>query len=168
MLAIPYQCMDPSHITLGPFGPDRRQRISASLSYRNPFIPMNDVCIVTPSLSVLQYDGAACRLTLDTSGQRPFGNRFHSVQETIAQTLPTTATLQPMYGSNTLALYVCPSAAVQQLDGTLCPVTDLKPGHTIRCLIRLYGVLQAESSRYKLQHFVPNLWMGVGGTPRPP
>ena len=129
---------------------------------------MNDVCIVTPPLSVLQYDGAACRLTLDTSGQRPFGHRFNSVQDMIAQTLPSIASLQPIYGSHTLALYVCPTAAVQQMDGTLCPVTDLKPGHMIRCLIRLYGVLQAEPLRYKLQHFVPNLWRGVGCPPCPP
>ena len=159
MLTLPYQHVEPDRIVLGPFCLDKRQRISASLSYRDPSISTNDVCIITPPLSVVQYDAATNRLTLDTTDRRPFGHKLNSLQETLTQLLPGTSMLQTFHVSNTLTLYACSTASLQHMDGTLSPITSIKAGQMIRCVIRMYGLLQADVSRYRLQHFVPNIWM---------
>ena len=178
LLSIPYQALEIGNIHLTPFQSDKYGKAIAKLSYKDASIDFQDVSILTPPLKVVDYNPDNSRLRIDLSDQFNFQVKLNTLQEYLVSTFyvhqqsflnqknePTDNVRQLFHflleGSN-LSLYIFPTSVVKKIDNTTCKVSELMPGDSIRCIIRLQGISQVRSkygTRLRLQHSVPSTWI---------
>jgi hypothetical protein len=178
LLSIPYQALEIGNIHLTPFQADKYGKAIAKLSYKDASIDFQDVSILTPPLKVVDYNPDNSRLRIDLSDQFNFQVKLNTLQEYLVSTFyvhqqsflnqknePTDNVRQLFHflleGSN-LSLYIFPTSVVKKIDNTTCKVSELMPGDSIRCIIRLQGISQVRGkygTRLRLQHSVPSTWI---------
>ncbi len=178
LLSIPFQALEINNIHLSPFQADKYGKSIARLSYKDPSIDLQDVCIMTPPLKVIDYNNENSRLRLDLSEQTNFQIKLNTLQEYLVSTFyvhqqsflnqknDSVDSIRQLFHflleNQTLSLYIFSSSIVKKNDETTCKISDLQPGDTIRCIIRLQGISQVRSKygiRLRLQHSVPSCWL---------
>jgi len=154
LLVAPYQTIDPSNIIIQPYHTDKRQRSIASLCYAKNGLLLQGITFLTPPLTVISYDSSMNRLLLNLTNHRLFANKFLAIQEQLDQRpIP----LHKLGSLTTLCLFPFPSTPLN--DGRT--INAIKPGDTIRCIIRLHTLLQTEFTEktLRLQHSVPMIYI---------
>jgi len=177
ILSIPYQAFEIENVHLTPFQSDRYGKAIAQLTYKDNSIDFQDISILSPPIKVLHYHPESSRLRLDLSEHPHFQVKMNTLQEYLIGTfyMHQQSFLNITYKSidyvrqlfyfllddSTLSLYIYPTVSVKRADGVMCKVADLKPGDTIRCVMRFHGVTQImnrEGVRLRLHHSVPSIW----------
>jgi hypothetical protein len=178
LLSIPYQALEISNIHLSPFQSDKYGKTIARLSYKDPSIDFQDVSILTPPLKIIDYNPDNSRLRLDLSDQSNFQDKFSTLQEYLISTFyvhqqsflnhknEPVDIIRKLFHflleKSILSLYIFPSALVKKSDNTVCKISDLHIGDTIRCIIRLQGISQVRGKyniHLRLQHSIPSFWL---------
>jgi hypothetical protein len=176
ILTIPYQGLQVGNIHLSPFQTDKYGKPLAKLSYKDSSIEFQDVSILSPPLKVIDYNPETSRLRLDVSDQSVFQVKLNTLQEYLVSTffvhqksfLTFDATNDDIRGlfnfllnGTVLSLYIFPSFNVKKEGGPPCKVGDLRPGDTIRCVIRFTGISQLRNKNginLRVQHTLPSIW----------
>lgn len=173
LLTLPYPSIDTSKFTIRPFALDKKGRNVAPITYQEGGMDIHDLAILLPPLPLMKYDVAANRLQLDTSKERIFGSKWTTIQTKIIDTLYMNSNsifsrnytledihliLHSLFQNHILTVYVFPTAPVRQADGSTCPITEVVAGTSIRCILRLHGLMMADyrgTSSIRIQHSVP-------------
>ena len=177
LLSIPYQALEIGHIHLTPFQSDKYGKSIACMSYKDNSVDFNDVSILTPPLKVIFYNSEKSRLNIDLSDHNNFQVKLNMLQDYLVTTfyvhqqsflnkknythLNIRDLFQFLLNDYILSLYIFPTSIVKKEDGTVCKVSDLQSGDTIRCVIRFQGISQISNkygTRLRLQHSVPSIW----------
>jgi hypothetical protein len=179
ILSIPYQALEVSNIHLSPFQYDKYGKAIAKLSYKDTSVDFQDVSILTPPLKIISYNSENSKLSIDLSDQYNFQIKLNTIQEYLVSTFyvhqhsflnnnnnDSHERIRQLFhflldGSN-LSLYIFPTSVVKKNDNTICKVSDLVLGDTIRCIIRLQGISHIRTkygSRLRLQHSIPSIWI---------
>jgi hypothetical protein len=179
-LSIPYQAFDVHHVYLSPFQTDKYGKRMAHLTYKDPSVDFNDVCILSPPLRVMDYQPETSRLRLDMSDQPIFQNKLNTLYEYLISTFyvnqhnilhiqnrPIEAIRQLFYfliEGPVLSLYLYPTAYVKG-ENTTSRITEIQSGNRIRCAIRFQGVSllsHRDGMRLRLHHSLPMVWKVEG------
>jgi hypothetical protein len=177
ILSIPYQALEIGNIHLNHFQSDNNGKSLARLLYKDSSIEFNDVTILTPPIKVIDYNSDNSRLRLDLSEQFNFQIKLFTLQEYLVSTffihqqsflnqrVDSQEQIRSLFNfllqDNILSLYIFPTYMVKKSDGSSCKISDLKPGDTIRCIIRLQGVSFMRSKhgiRLRLKHTISSVW----------
>jgi len=163
LLAAPYQNIELSHISVLPYHIDKKDRLVAPIYYIKNGLTMQGFTLLSPPLTVTSYDASMNRLQFNLTNHRPFANKFIAIQDILSQTNPT-LTFQRLCNPNSLTLYLFPSTSIQTSQSTVKTVADVKPGDTLRCIIRLHNLfrMEAKGSILRLQHSVPIIYETSG------
>jgi hypothetical protein len=156
LLATPYQLIELTNLHISSYQQDKKGRTVAPIQYSKNGLTLTGCTILSPPLTVVSYDTSMNRLLLNTTNSA-FVHKFNAVQDLLGQT-NSSIPLQKLYSSSTLSLYLFPSTALQ---GTQDTVSSVKPGDTLRCVIRLHNILQLETKTgpiLRIQHSVPTLY----------
>ena len=156
LLATPYQTIELSNIDVLPYYKDKKARTVAPIQYSKHGLSLQGFTILSPPLTVISYDPSMNRLQLSVANNKTFANKFIAVQEYLANT-NLSVSFQRLCSNSVLTLYLFPNTPIQ--DGTT--VADVKPGDTVRCVIRLHNLLLIEikgQNTLRLQHSVPVLY----------
>lgn len=178
ILSIPYQALEIGNIHLTPFQADKYGKAVARLSYKDNSIDFQDVSILTPPLKVIDYNSENSRLRIDLSEQFNFQVKLNTLQEYLVSTFfvhqqsflnqknESHENIRELFhfllDNSLLCLYIFPTSIVKKSNGTTCKVSDLVPGDSIRCIIRLQGISQVRGkygTKLRLQHSIPSLWL---------
>ena len=178
LLSIPFQALEIRNIHLTPFQADKYGKAVARLSYKDPSIDFQDVSILTPPLTVIDYNPENSRLRLDLSDQPTFLSKLHTLQEYLVSTFyvhqqsflnqknESSDSIRQLFHflleGSILSLYIFPTSIVKNNNNSACKVSELVPGNIIRCVIRLQGISQIRGkygSRLRLQHSIPSSWL---------
>ncbi len=178
LLSIPYQALEIGNIHLTPFQADKYGKAIARLSYKDNSLDFQDVSILSPPLKVIDYNPENSRLRIDLSDQSNFQVKLSTLQEYLVSTFyvhqqsflnqknETTDNIRQLFHflleGSTLSLYIFPTSLVRKSDNTSCKISELMPGDTIRCVIRLQGISQVRGKygvRLRLQHSIPSTWI---------
>jgi len=178
LLSIPYQALEVSNIHLSPFQSDKYGKAIARLSYKDNSIDFQDVSILSPPVNIIDYNSDNSRLRIDLSDQFNFQVKLNTLQEYLVSTFyvhqqsflgqkdNTHDEIRELFhfllDNSTLSLYIFPTTLIKKEDGTTIKVSDLKPGDTIRCVIRFQGISQISNkygTKLRLQHSIPSLWL---------
>ena len=178
LLSIPYQALEIGNIHLTPFQADKYGKAIARLSYKDNSLDFQDVSILSPPLKVIDYNPENSRLRIDLSDQFNFQVKLNTLQEYLVSTFyvhqqsflnqknETTDNIRQLFHflleGPTLSLYIFPTSTVRKSDNTSCKISELMPGDTIRCVIRLQGISQVRGKygiRLRLQHSIPSTWI---------
>ena len=178
ILSIPYQTFETENVHLTPFQCDRYGKNIAQLSYKDTSIDFQDICILSPPLTVLQYQPEHSRLILDVSSHVHFqvklqtlqddliGTFFMHQQSFLNQSHQSLENIRHLFyfllDESRLSLYLYPTTKIKLSEGVTGRISDIKPGDTIRCVIRLQGILQLlyrDGIRLRLHHSVPAMWL---------
>jgi len=178
LLSIPHQIFDVSNIHLTNFIQDKYGKIIAKLAYKDKAVDFSDVSLLSPPLRVIDYNPENSRLRLDLSDHINFQIKINTLYEYLINTLYIhQANFLNFHGvaqeyirhlfyfivdGPVLSLYIYPTASIcaEKRDLSM-RVADLKPGDTIRCIIRLQGISQISHRnelRLRLHHSVPTIW----------
>jgi hypothetical protein len=163
LLAIPFQTIELSNIALQPYYKDKKERTIAPIYYNTNGFTMHGFTILTPPLPVTSYDPSMNRLQLNLTNHRSFANKFIAVQDSLAHMNPSMV-FQRLCSPNTLTLYLFPSTPIKN-GPTNKTIMDVKPGDTLRCVIRLHTLLLIEmkgQETVRLQHSVPIIYQTSG------
>lgn len=179
LLTIPYQLLEPQNIQLENFHADYKQRIIAPLLYKAVAVQFNDVPILTPILTVSEYNSVTNRIRFDIKDSPAFAAKIQLFQDTIMQKfyqkrfdifkLDVTmeeikSTFQLLYHGTMLTLFIFPTSQVKMADGSAKIVGQLKANDKIRCVIRIHGVSMLPVRvtdffpRFRIQHSVPMVY----------
>jgi hypothetical protein len=177
ILSIPYQALQIGNIHLTPFQADKYGKAVARLSYKDNSLDFQDVSILSPPIKVIDYNPENSRLRIDLSDQFNFQVKLNTLQEYLVSTFyvhqqsflnqknESHENIRELFhfllDTNILSLYIFPTANVKKADGTICKISDILPGDTIRCVIRLQGITQVRGrygNRLRLHHSVPSIW----------
>ena len=180
VLSIPYQTFDIHHVYLSPFQLDKYGKWMAQLSYKDHSIDLNDVCLLTPLLRVIDYQPETSRLRLDVSDHYHFQVKLNTLYEYLITTFyvhqqgflhmkhKTMDAIRQMFyflvDGPVLSLYIYPTTLVRQESGETCRISDIQSGDTLRCVIRFQGVSQLahrDGMRLRLHHSVPCVFRGA-------
>ena len=156
LLATPYQMTDISNISLASYYKDKKERIISPIYYTKNGLTLQGLTILCPPLTVSSYDASMNRLQLNVANYKGFTNKFIAIQDFLGQTNATIA-LQKLCTPTILTLYLFPSTQVQKSIGTIT-MADVKPGDTLRCVIRLHNLVLIEikgQQILRLQHSIP-------------
>jgi hypothetical protein len=184
ILSIPYQSFEIENIQLAPFKLDKNRKPIARLSYHDPIISFHDVSILTPVITVIDYNPENSRLRLDLSRHFNFQIKLNTLYEYLISTIyihqgtflnqlnVSHEEIRNLFyfimDGSILSLYIYPTALVKREKigasantNTSMRVADLKPGDTIRCIITFQGISQIinkNSVRLRLHHSVPSMY----------
>ena len=177
LLTIPYQAFEIGNVHLAPFQYNKYGKPIACLSYKDASIDFQDISILTPPLLVHDYFPQHMRLRLNVGDQAPFHSKMNTLYEYLVSTfyvhqqgflnqqgLPIEAIhhmFYPLLERTLLSVYVTPHTTVKMPDGMGKPVTELKPGDRIRCVIRIQGISQLmnkDGFHLRIHHSVPSIW----------
>jgi hypothetical protein len=172
ILSIPYQSFEIENIQLAPFKLDKNRKPIARLSYHDPIISFHDVSILTPVITVIDYNPENSRLRLDLSRHFNFQIKLNTLYEYLISTIyihqgtflnqlnVSHEEIRNLFyfimDGSILSLYIYPTALVKRekmginasnsannsASNTSMRVADLKPGDTIRCIITFQGISQ--------------------------
>ena len=180
LLTIPYQLLETANIAVDKFTYDHKGRIVAALSYKAPSIQFHDIPILSPPITIADYDASMNRLKFDIRGQAGFLAKISTLQDALVgrlhaqrfELLKYDATqdeirtlFQFLFYGATLTLFVFPNTMVTLTDGSRQMVGQLKKGDTIRCVIRIHGISMLPVRpgeffpRFRIQHSVPAVWL---------
>ena len=177
ILTIPYQGLQVGNIHLSPFQSDKYGKPLAKLSYKDSSIEFQDVSILSPPLKIIDYNPETSRLRLDVSDQSVFQVKLNTLQEYLVSTFYVhqksfltfdtdndgiRGLFNFLLNGTMLCLYIFPSFNVKKEGGVPCKVADLRPGDTIRCVIRFTGISQLRSKvgmNLRIQHTLPSIWL---------
>jgi hypothetical protein len=180
ILTIPYQGLQVGYIHLSPFQNDKYGKPIAKLSYKDNSIDLQDLSILSPPLKVIDYNPETSRLRLDLSDQNTFQTKLSTFQEYLISTFyvhqknfftfdATNDNIRGLFNfllnGTTLSLYIFPSFYIKKEDGSYTNVSNLKPGDTIRGVIRFTGISQVRNKNginLRIQHTIPSIWY-LGG-----
>jgi hypothetical protein len=87
ILSIPYQSFEIENIQLAPFKLDKNRKPIARLSYHDPIISFHDVSILTPVITVIDYNPENSRLRLDLSRHFNFQIKLNTLYEYLISTI---------------------------------------------------------------------------------
>ena len=174
LLSIPYQYLNVKNVNLAPFKADKYKRMMARLSYKDDNILFNDVSILSPIITVIDYNPNNSRLRLDISNHFDFQIKLNTLYEYLINTIYINKTtffnenmsyeefIRTFYyitDGHILSLYIYPTAFVKKENSVFMRVADLKPGDTIRCIITFQGISQIKNNtRLRLHHSVPSIY----------
>lgn len=178
ILAVPYQTLEISRVHLNPFQSDAKGRSIAPLSYKDLAIETNDLCILTPPLTVLDYDSTTSRLRFDLKDQKQFQIKLSTLQQYLISTFylhrmqllekdytmdEIQALFQCLLIDDIFSSFVYPTTNVRKEDGTAIKITDIRPGDKVRFSICIQGIIIVNTHngrhfRLRIQHHVPVLW----------
>ena len=177
LLTIPYQALEIGNIHLTPFQVDKYGKSIARLSYKDPSIDFQDVCILSPPVKIIDYNPENSRLRVDLSEQTNFQIKLFTLQEYLVSTFyvhqqsflnqknDSHDSIRDLFhfllDGEMLSLYIFPTTTIKHFDGTQSKVSDLRPGDMIRCVIRFQGISQINNkygTKLRLQHSVPSIW----------
>lgn len=178
ILSIPYQALEVCNIHLNPFTYDKYGKQLARFSYKDTSIDIHDVSIISPPLTIIDYNPENSRLRLDVSHHETFQRKLMCMQENLVSTFEmhqqsflnfnntSHESIRNLFHflltDTILHIYIYPTAIVKKKDGTSCKIMDLSPGDMIRCVIRFHGISQIQTRsgmRLRLQHSVPIVWL---------
>ncbi len=173
-LTIPYQILEISYVQIANFIIDKYGKSLYKLSYKDNSVECNDISILTPPLKVIDYNPNNNKLRLDLTDQALFYNKLFSLQEYIIATFfirQQQYLFSSCYSYNDikcffnflldglmLNIFIFPNTIVKSKDKINIKMSDIKPGDTIRCVIKLQGIVKCKSLRLRLQHSVPKVW----------
>jgi hypothetical protein len=177
ILSIPYQHFEIENISLAPFKIDKNGKPIAKLSYKDQLLSFNDVSIISPAITVIDYNPDNSRLRLDLSNHFNFQIKLSTLYEYLISTfyihqstflnqqnISHEAIRHLFYfimDGSILSLYIYPTALVKKHKNSNMRVCDLKPGNTIRCVITFQGISQIMNKydlRLRLHHSVPSIY----------
>jgi len=177
ILTIPYPVFDIQHIQLSPFQAQAYGKNIAYLSYHDPSLEFRDVSILTPPMTVVEYQPEHSRLRMDISAHPHFQLKLHTLHEYIVSMFYVHQTsllgihhesherirqlFHFLLEDSLLSLYIYPTSLVKCENGTTCRVSELAPGDQIRCVIRFHGISKLTHSHgmhLRFQHTLPSLW----------
>ena len=183
ILTIPYQTFEIGNIHLTPFQLDRYGKTIARLAYKDSSLEFHDVSILSPPLTIIDYNADTSRLRLDLSDQAQFQVKINTLHEYLIstffihqQTLLNRVDMsyeeirQLFYfllDGTTLSLFIYPTVIVKKENGVHSRICDLKRGDVVRCVIRVQGISQMinkEELRLRLHHSVPSIWFIAAST----
>lgn len=178
ILSIPYQAFEVGNIHITPFQMDRFGKTIARLSYKDHSIDFQDVSILSPPLTVLDYHPETSRLRLDLSDHHMFQVKMNTLHEYLISTIYVhqqsflnqknrsydfvKRLFYFLLDGSVLSLFIYPTVQVKKQNGAHCTISDLKKGDVIRCVIRLQGISQILNNgelRMRLHHSVPSTWL---------
>lgn len=178
ILSIPYQALQIGNIHLSPFQTDKYGKAISKMTYNDSSINCYDVSILSPPLTVLNYNSENSKLVLDLGEQFNFAVKLNTLQEYLVSTFfvhqhsflyntnYTHDNIRNLFHfllhNNYLTLYVFPNMNVKKEDGTVIKITNLAKGDTIRCIIRFQGISQINTRhgiKLRLQHSIASLWL---------
>ena len=178
ILSIPYQAFEVGNIHITPFQMDRFGKTIARLSYKDHSIDFQDVSILSPPLTVLDYHPETSRLRLDLSDHHMFQVKMNTLHEYLISTIYVhqqsflnqknrsydfvKRLFYFLLDGSVLSLFIYPAVQVKKQNGAHCTISDLKKGDVIRCVIRLQGISQILNNgelRMRLHHSVPSTWL---------
>jgi hypothetical protein len=175
ILTVPFQALEIGNIHLNPFQTDKYGKTLARLSYKDNSIDFQDVPILSPPVKIIDYNQDISRLRVDLSDQFQFKVKLNTLQEYLISTFyvhQQSFLLQSkpyevirelfnfLLDDDILSIYVFPTTTVKRYDGVTCKLSDLKPGSTIRFVIRFQGISQfntKKNSSLRMQHTVPSI-----------
>jgi len=155
LLAAPYQTIEIANISVLPYNTDKKERTVAPIHYIKSGLIMQGFTILSPPLIVTSYDASLNRLQLNTTNNRGFANKIMAIQDYFSQT-DSNLTFQRLCSPTSLTLYLFPSTPVHHSSETNT-ITNVKPGDTIRCVIRLHNLFRI-GQVLRLQHSVPIIY----------
>lgn len=179
LLAIPYQLLEPQNVVLENFHADYKHRIIAPLIYKAVAVQFNDIPILTPVLTVGEYNPTTNRIRFDIKGCPAFAAKIQLFQDSVIQRfyqkrfdifkMDVTAeeiksTFQLLYHGTMLTLFIFPTSQLKMADGSTKIAGQLKTGDKIRCVIRIHGVSMLPVRptdffpRFRIQHSVPMVY----------
>jgi hypothetical protein len=178
LLTIPYQTLEVGRIHMSGFVPDMKGRLIAPLSYCDTSLDIEDFILLSPPLTVLDYDMTTGRLRLDVKDQKQFATKVHTMQQYIISTIHlhslsflqgdyTSAEVQSMFqvllDGEVFSIFVYPTTVVRQSDGTVSHIQRLKAGDRIRFPLYVHGIMivnppSGKGMRLRIQHNVPYVW----------
>ena len=178
ILSIPYQNFEIENINLEPFKIDKNGKTIARLSYNDRLLSFHDVSIISPAITVIDYNPDNSRLRLDLTNFFNFQIKLNTLYEYLISTFyihQSTFLNQQnisheeirrlfyfIMDGSILSLYIYPTALVKREKDTNMRVSDLKPGDIIRCIITFQGISQIMNKydlRLRLHHSVPSIYM---------
>lgn len=178
ILSIPYQAFEVGNIHITPFQMDRFGKTIARLSYKDHSIDFQDVSILSPPLTVLDYHPETSRLRLDLSDHHMFQVKINTLHDYLISTIYVHQQsflnqknrsydfvknlFYFLLDGSVLSLFIYPTVHVKKQNGALSTISDLKKGDVIRCVIRLQGISQILNKgelRLRLHHSVPSTWL---------
>ena len=87
ILSIPHHYFEIENIHLAPFKLDKNRKPIARLSYHDPIISFHDVSILTPVITVIDYNPENSRLRLDLSRHFNFQIKLNTLYEYLISTI---------------------------------------------------------------------------------
>lgn len=178
LLSIPYQGIEVNRIHLTYFKYNQYGKSIARFLYKDDSVDFQDICMLSPSMRVVDYNPENSRLRLDLSEYPTFidtlqllyqnliGTIYHYQYKFLNRTDLSLDRIRRLFyyliEGNILSLYIYPHSIVRLHSGETQRMIDIKPNDKIRCVIRLHGVSQLLSKndiRLRLHHSVPAIWL---------
>lgn len=177
LLAVPYHTLEIGRIHIDPFRPDRKQRPLAPLTYRDTYINTLDLTLITPSLTLIEYEPLRNRLALDASAFPIFQTKFNALQDYIVNLMHLEGNaffgrdigpdalrtmLQPLLIGQQLVVYTYPTLQVQLKEDTVCSLSEVKPGTKLVVALRIHGILEfrgRSGTQLRIQHSVAKVYV---------
>jgi hypothetical protein len=175
LLAVPYHALEIGRVHIDPFRPDRKGRPLAPLTYRDTYINTLDLTLITPALTLVEYDTARNRLVLDTSAFPLFQAKFATLQDYIVNLMHLEGNsffgktmgleqlrtrLQPLFVGQHLIVYSYPNLLVQLKGDTVCNLSEVKSGMKLSLALRIHGILEFQGrsgAQLRIQHSVAKI-----------
>lgn len=178
LLSIPYQTLEMARIHLNMFQKDTKGRSIAHLSYKDAAVDINDLCILTPPLIVLDYNHTTSRVRFELKEQKGFEAKLASLQKYLASTFylhrinflsddyslsEIEDLFQNLLVDGTFSAFIYATTHVYTIDGSIIKMNTIQPGDCIRFPICIQGIVQVETYgkqfRLRIQHHVPAVWL---------
>jgi hypothetical protein len=178
LLTIPYQSLEVGRIHMSGFTPDMKGRLIAPLSYSDTSLDIEDFILLSPPLTVLDYDMVTGRLRLDVKDQKQFATKLSTIQQYIISTIFlhrlsflqedfSNTDIQNMFQvlleGDVFSIFVYPTTIVRMSSGTVSHIQRLKTGDRIRFPLYIHGIMivnppSGKMMRLRIQHNVPYVW----------
>jgi hypothetical protein len=179
ILTIPHQTLEIGHIHINPFQSDSKGRSIAPMTYKDTTVDIQDLSILTPPLTVYDYDQQTCRLRLDLKEHKSFLTKIATLQEYLITTFyihrytllgndytieQIRALFQNILSGDILTVFIYPTTNVYRDNNKTSKMSTIKKGDVIRCAIRFHGIvfsnnINTNKFRLRIQHSLPAIWL---------
>ena len=180
ILTIPYNRFEIKNVQLQQFTNDKFNRSIALLTY-NDSIEFKDITILSPPMKVIQYNAKNSTLRLDVSDHIVFQLKLYTFYEYLTNMLfmhqddffgkkdKTYDMIRQCFytilNKSMLSLYIHPNTILKYSEKDMegIPVSEVKSGDMVRCIIRIKGISQLmgkDGMHLRLHHYIPYIWKG--------